>query len=134
MCIRDRFLNKNLVADGQDFPLDSFGMIAKEGRKYAISVCLATQRPRDIPEDILSQMGTLVVHRLINDKDRGVVERASTDVDRAVINSLPTLASGEAVMVGVEFPVPLSVKMRKPKNPPVSSGPDYQSHWARGLL
>ncbi len=129
-----QFLNKNLVADGQDFPLDSFGMIAKEGRKYAISVCLATQRPRDIPEDILSQMGTLVVHRLINDKDRGVVERASTDVDRAVINSLPTLASGEAVMVGVEFPVPLSVKMRKPKNPPVSSGPDYQSHWARGLL
>jgi len=129
-----QFLNKNLVADGEDFPLDSFGMIAKEGRKYAISICLATQRPRDIPEDILSQMGTLVVHRLINDKDRGVVERASTDVDKAVIASLPTLASGEAVMVGVEFPVPLSVKMRKPKNPPMSSGPDFQAHWARGLL
>ncbi len=129
-----QFLNKSLTTAGQDFPLDAFGIIAKEGRKYAISICLATQRPRDIPEDVLSQMGTMIVHRLINDKDRGVVERASTDVDQSVISSLPTLASGEAVVVGVDFPVPLSVKMKKPQNPPMSSGPDYQTHWARGII
>lgn len=129
-----QFLNKSLSTAGQDFPLEAFSIIAKEGRKYAISVCLATQRPRDIPEDVLSQMGTMIVHRLINDKDRGVVERASADVDQSVIASLPTLASGEAVIVGVEFPVPLSVKMKKPHNPPMSSGADYQSYWARGIV
>jgi hypothetical protein len=44
-------------------------LIAKEGRKYGLNICLATQRPR---EGVLSQMGTMIVHRIINDRDREV--------------------------------------------------------------
>ena len=126
-----QFLNKTLSDDTQMFPLDSFGIIAKEGRKYAANICLATQRPRDIPEDVLSQMGTMLVHRLINHHDRGVIERASTDMDESAIQALPTLASGEAVIVGVDFPVPMNVRIDKPNNPPASSGPNYQKFWAK---
>ncbi len=124
-----QFLNVTLEGDGGAYPLDSFGLIAKEGRKYALNICIATQRPRDIPESVLSQMGTLIVHRLINDRDRGVVERASGSVDSGILASLPALAPGQAIVLGVDFPVPLSVTMERPESPPTSSGPNFQKFW-----
>jgi hypothetical protein len=74
---------------------------------------------------------TLVVHRLINDHDREVVERAAGEIDRSAAAFLPTLAPGEAAIVGVDFPIPLTVQVRKPNvaHQPRSSGPDYQSAW-----
>lgn len=71
--------------------LDAFELIAKEGRKYGLNICLSTQRPRDITEGVLSQMGTLVVHRLTNDRDREVVERACGEIDRSASSFLPNL-------------------------------------------
>lgn len=123
------FLNREAEATDDGFSLDSFGMIAKEGRKYSLNICLATQRPRDIPESVLSQMGTMLVHRLINDRDRSVVERASSEIDRSSLGTLPTLAPGEAVLMGIDFPVPLSVRINAPKCQPDSKGPDFQQFW-----
>jgi DNA helicase HerA-like ATPase len=126
-----QFLNNTLITTNTIFPLDSFALIAKEGRKYALTVALATQRPRDIPEDILSQMGTLLIHRLINDNDRKIIERASGEMDSASAASIPILASGQGIIVGVDFPVPLSIKMTPPESPPDSRGADYQTYWKR---
>lgn len=127
-----QFLDKSLGDENAKYPLDSFSLIAKEGRKFCLNICIATQRPRDIPEDVLSQMGTLIVHRLINDRDREVVERASGDIDRSAAAFLPTLSPGEAVIIGVDFPIPLTVQMREPAQKPDSRGPDYQTHWRPG--
>lgn len=79
---------------------------------------------------MLSQVGTLVVHRLINDRDREVVERASGEIDKSASAFLPTLGPGEAVVIGVDFPIPLTVQVRSPIAPPDSRGPDYQKHWS----
>lgn len=125
-----QFLNTALLDAGVKLDLDAFKLIAKEGRKYSLNLILATQRPRDIPEDILSQMGTMLIHRLVNDRDRSIVERASAEIDRASANMVPSLTSGEAIIVGVDFPVPLAVRVKIPKNPPDSSGPNYQKFWA----
>ena len=124
-----QFLDKSLGDENTKYPLDSFELIAKEGRKFCLTICIATQRPRDIPEGVLSQMGTLLVHRLINDKDREVVERASGDIDRSAAAFLPTLGPGQAVIIGVDFAIPLTVQVVKPTNPPDSKGPNYQCHW-----
>jgi ethanolamine utilization microcompartment shell protein EutS len=124
-----QFLNKVLGDENQPYPLDSFEIIAKEGRKHSLSLCLSTQRPRDIPEGILSQMGTLIVHRLINDKDREVVERASGDIDRSAAAFLPTLVPGEAVVIGSDFAIPLVISISEPLAKPVSKGPDFQGSW-----
>jgi uncharacterized protein len=124
-----QFLNKALGDEYTRYPLDAFELIAKEGRKFSLTICLATQRPRDIPEGVLSQVGTLIVHRLINERDREVVEKSSGEIDRSAAAFLPTLAPGEAVIVGADFPIPLTVQMFRPKNPPDSKGPDYESHW-----
>lgn len=110
--------------------LDAFGLIAKEGRKYSLNICIATQRPRDIPEDVLSQMGTMIVHRLINDRDRAIIERACGEVDRSSIRMIPTLGPGEAIMAGVAFPVPLHIKMLPPQCKPTSEGADFQTFWS----
>jgi len=123
------FLNKTLGEEDTRYPLDSFELIAKEGRKSSLNICISTQRPRDIPEGILSQMGTLIIHRLRNDRDRDLVERASSDADRSAMNFVPELGDGQAVLVGVDFPVSLPVQMTRPTQPPDSRGPDYQTQW-----
>jgi len=125
-----QFLNRNLEGEMGNYSLDAFAQIAKEGRKYALNICLATQRPRDIPEGVLSQMGTFIVHRLTNDHDRSVVERASGEASSSSVALLPTLAPGEIVVLGVDFPVALTVKVKKPKCEPISSGPNYQKAWS----
>jgi len=126
-----QFLDKQLGDENTRYPLDAFDLIAKEGRKYGLTICIATQRPRDIPEGVLSQMGSLIVHRLINDKDREVVERASGEIDRSAAEFLPTLAPGQAVIIGVDFPIPLTVQIDKPIGKPDSLGPNYQKHWSK---
>jgi DNA helicase HerA-like ATPase len=124
-----QFLDKTLGDENTRYLLDSFELIAKEGRKFSLNICIATQRPRDIPEGVLSQMGTLIVHRLTNDRDREVVERASGEIDRSAAAFLPILAEGQAVIIGVDFPIPLTIQITKPDREPDSRGPDYQKDW-----
>ena len=85
------FLGRQIGAEDYAAKLDAFELMAKEGRKYGLNICLASQRPRDITEGVLSQMGTLIVHRLTNDRDREVVERACGEIDRAASAFLPNL-------------------------------------------
>jgi hypothetical protein len=124
-----QFLNKAVGEPWWSHSLDAFELIAKEGRKYALTICLATQRPRDLPEGVLSQMGTFVVHRLVDDADREIVERASGEVDREAAKFLPSLGPGQAVVIGAELPMPFQLHFRPPANPPDSRGPDYQAYW-----
>lgn len=123
------FLGRQIGNEDTVAKLDAFELIAKEGRKYGLNMCLATQRPRDITEGVLSQMGALIVHRLTNDRDREVVERACGEIDRAAASFLPTLRPGEAAIIGADFPIPLTVQMIPPDTKPKSDGPDYQAKW-----
>jgi hypothetical protein len=124
------FLGRHIGTEDHAAKLDAFELIAKEGRKYGLNICLASQRPRDITEDVLSQVGTLIVHRLTNDRDREVVERACGEIDRAASAFLPNLRPGEAVIIGTDFPIPLSIRIREPGTKPRSDGPRYQERWA----
>lgn len=123
------FLGRNVGGEDSQLKLDSFELIAKEGRKYGLTLCLATQRPRDITEGVLSQMGTLIVHRLTNDRDRDVVERACGEIDRSASAFLPNLEPGEAAIVGVDIPIPLTIHINTPSIPPDSTGANYQTSW-----
>lgn len=125
-----QFLDKSVGDEGSKVALDSFSLIAKEGRKYFLTCVLATQRPRDIPEDVLSQMGMFIVHRLINERDRNVVEKACGNLDSAAAAFLPTLGQGEAIMIGVDSSMPLPVQVCPPRFEPRSHGPNYETGWA----
>ncbi|CEN32477.1 ATP-binding protein [Capnocytophaga cynodegmi] len=126
LCIDEahQFLNKRVNAeDNTIFSLQSIDLIAKECRKYGLFLCLATQMPRDIPIGTLSQMGTFIVHRLINEKDKQAIENAASSANRNALSFLPILGEGEALLVGVDFPMPLFIKVDEPKTPPNSNTP-----------
>jgi len=107
-----------------EFKLDAFERIAKECRKFGLFLCLATQRPRDIPQGVLSQMGCFLAHRLINEFDRQAIENASPQGSKYVLSFLPSLSEGEAILMGVDFPMPINLKIAKPKNEPNSQTPE----------
>ncbi len=123
------FLGREIGSEDTVARLDAFELIAKEGRKFGLNICLTTQRPRDITEGVLSQMGTLVVHRLTNDRDREVVERACGEIDRSASSFLPNLRPGEAAIIGADFPIPLTIQIFPPEMQPISDGPNYQKYW-----
>lgn len=123
------FLGRQIGGEDAIARLDAFELIAKEGRKFGLNICLTTQRPRDITEGVLSQMGTLVVHRLTNDRDREVVERACGEIDRSASSFLPNLKPGEAAIIGADFPIPLTIQIFPPAAQPKSDGPNYQKCW-----
>ncbi len=116
-----QFLNKSVGDDYNRFRLESFGLIAKEGRKYGLLTVLSTQRPRDIPEDVLSQMGMFIVHRLINEKDRQIVERACGSLDASAAAFLPILGQGEALVIGLDTPMTMPVQVLRPDSEPDST-------------
>jgi len=124
------FLGRQIGTEDYAARLDAFELITKEGRKYGLNICLVSQRPRDITEGVLSQMGTLIVHRLTNDQDRAVVERACGEIDRAASAFLPNLRPGEAAIIGTDFPIPLMIQIHEPNTKPKSDGPNYQQYWA----
>ena len=124
-----QFLGKAIGDEVSQMRLDAFELIAKEGRKYSLTICLATQRPRDLGQGVLSQMGTYLVHRLTNPEDRELVEKAAGDLDRSAASFIPTLAAGQAILIGIDFPIPVTLQMLPPERKPASSGPRYQAHW-----
>ncbi|MCK4081909.1 MULTISPECIES: ATP-binding protein [Acinetobacter] len=124
------FIGKTIGNEDTLAKLDAFELIAKEGRKFGLNICLATQRPRDITEGVLSQLGTLIVHRLTNDRDREIVERACGEIDKAASDFLPSLQPGEAVIIGNDFPIPLTINIKKPTIKPNSEGANFQENWA----
>ncbi|HAW59700.1 MAG TPA: hypothetical protein DCX03_11975 [Bacteroidales bacterium] len=119
-----QFLNKNIRDEFFEIQsLDAFDLIAKECRKYGLFLCLATQMPRDIPIGTFRQMGTFIVHRLINENDKQSIENAASSANKNALSFLPILGEGEALLIGVDFPMPLLIKIDKPDKPPKSETP-----------
>jgi hypothetical protein len=118
------FLNKKIKDEYSiEVELDSFDRIAKECRKFGLFLVISTQMPRDIPRGVLSQMGTFIVHRLINQQDREAIEFACSDANKSALSFLPILSSGEAMLTGVDFPMPMILKIIKPNVEPDSNTP-----------
>ncbi len=119
-----QFLNKKVKDEYFDaMSLDSFDSIAKECRKHGLFLCIATQMPRDIPSGTLSQMGTFIVHRLINHNDKEAVANSCSSANRNTLDFLPVLGEGEAILTGVDFPMPIIMKFDKPMIEPNSGTP-----------
>ncbi|WP_313138327.1 ATP-binding protein [Myroides sp.] len=121
-----QFLNKKVKDEYfESTELSAFDSIAKESRKYGLFLCLATQMPRDIPIGTLSQMGTFVTHRLINHYDKEAISSACSTANKETLSFLPSLGSGEAIIMGVDFPMPLSIQIDRPLIEPKFDTPKF---------
>lgn len=122
-----QFLNKRVTDDGfTAYSLNAFDQIAKECRKYGLFLCIATQMPRDIPVGTLSQMGTFLVHRLINYNDKEAIKQSCATANSSTLSYLPVLGEGEAILTGVDFPMPLLLKICPPIEKPDSETPQFK--------
>jgi uncharacterized protein len=105
--------------------------IAKEGRKYGISIALVTQRPSEIATSALSQCGTVFAMRLGSDVDQVFVTRALPEVARGMLEALPSLPTREAIVTGEAVPFPMRVRFdllpegRRPR----SQSADFANGW-----
>ncbi|HMB59582.1 MAG TPA: DUF87 domain-containing protein, partial [Xanthomonadales bacterium] len=81
--------------------------IAKTGRKYGVGICVVSQRPHELSETVLSQCSTFVCLRISNPDDQAYVRELVPDASRGMLDSLPSLAQGEAIAVGEAVPLPI---------------------------
>lgn len=88
--------------------------IAKEGRKYGVGLMLVSQRPSEIDTTILSQCGTLMALRLTNDSDKAQVTSCASDNLKGLFSMLPTLRTGEALVVGEAVNLPIRAIIERP--------------------
>ena len=97
--------------DWKDFRLETFEEIIKEGRKFGVFLTIASQRPSDISATIISQLHNYLIHRLINNRDLEMVEKAIAYLDKISIESLPILPAGACVLSGIMADLPLILQV-----------------------
>lgn len=111
--------------------LYNFERIAKEGRKYGVSILVVSQRPADVSKTILSQCNNFVVLRLTNERDKGVIKNLLLDSLKSTIEFLPLLDVGEALVVGDAILLPSKIILDKPldSHRPISATKDFWDEW-----
>ncbi|BEM88159.1 TPA: ATP-binding protein [Serratia marcescens] len=107
--------------------------VAKEGRKFGVGLMIVSQRPSEVDDTILSQCGTLFALRLTNASDRSKVKAAMSDGLSSLIDSLPILRTGEAIIIGEAAKLPSRCKFKLPPDGyyPDSQDPDVSKSWSQ---
>jgi len=107
--------------------------IFKEGRKFGIGSIVVTQRPSEISETILAQVGTFISLRLTNSSDKNTVQSAAPNNMNSLMDLLPSLRVGEAIIIGeaINIPTRVSIDLVEPR--PSSNDPDLVSSWNKSF-
>jgi DNA helicase HerA-like ATPase len=125
-----RYVPKDESASGQAVR-KILERIAKEGRKYGVSLGLITQRPSDLAEGVLSQCGTIIAMRLNNDRDQACVRAAMPEGARGFLDVIPALRNRECIVCGEGVAIPIRVRFDdlEPEKRPASSDPSFARLW-----
>ncbi|MGE5315207.1 MAG: ATP-binding protein [Acidobacteriota bacterium] len=103
--------------------------IAKEGRKYGVSCMIVSQRPSELSETILSQCNNFITLRLSNPTDQNYIKRLVPDSFTGMLDILPSLRQGEAMIIGDATALPARVLIDFPAPPPNSSDIRFYDKW-----
>ncbi|MFB2814324.1 ATP-binding protein [Shewanella xiamenensis] len=122
---------RNMADSADDISLDIFERIAKEGRKYGVSLVVISQRPSEVNKTMLSQCSNFVSMRLTNAEDQGVIKRLLPDSLGGFSDILPTLDTGEALVVGDASLLPSRIRIDEPQNKPNSGTVDFWDEWQK---
>ena len=117
--------------DDTRYAKEAVERIFKEGRKFGIGAMVISQRPSELSETILAQVGTFIALILTNSSDQSIVKSMAPDNMNSLIDLLPSLRIGEAVVVGEAINIPSRVKLPLQTPRPDSSDPDVVSAWNR---
>jgi DNA helicase HerA-like ATPase len=123
-----RYLGSDAGADA----VEVVKRIAKEGRKYGVGAMVVSQRPAEVDETVLSQCGTVIALRLSNPVDRSRVKGTLPDNLAGLMDLLPVLRTGEAIIFGEAARLPVRCRIILPsvEHLPRSSDPAVTKAWA----
>ena len=111
--------------------VEIFENIAKEGRKFGITLFPASQRPSELNKTIMAQCANFIVSKLNNENDKTMIKGMLPDGDDCIIDSVTMFNPGEALVVGDSVPIPLKIKVDLAKERPQSRTIDFWDAWSR---
>jgi DNA helicase HerA-like ATPase len=120
------YLNKG---DNTSYSKDAVEKVFKEGRKFGLGALVISQRPSEISETILAQVGTFIALRLTNSGDQSIVKNSAPDNLNSLIDLLPSLRTGEAIIVGEAIKIPSRVRIKLNVPRPTSDDPKLVEKW-----
>lgn len=125
------YLNKS---ESNNYAKDAVERIFKEGRKFGVGAMIISQRPSEISETILAQVGTFIALRLTNSSDQSIVKASAPDNLISLIDLLPSLRTGEALVIGeaVEIPSRVRIPLKTPR--PTSDDPKLVECWRKTFV
>ncbi len=122
------YLNKN---DSSSYSKQAVEQIFKEGRKFGLGALVISQRPSEISETILAQVGTYFALRLTNSGDQAIVKSSAPDNLNSLIDLLPALRTGEAIIIGEGIKIPSRVRIKLNNPRPTSEDPKLVECWKK---
>lgn len=120
------YLNKS---DTNTYSKYAVETVFKEGRKFGVGAMVISQRPSEISETILAQVGTYIALRLTNSSDQSIVKSSAPDNLISLIDLLPSLRTGEAIIVGEAIKIPSRVRIKLESPRPTSDDPKLVEAW-----
>lgn len=111
--------------------IENFEKIAKEGRKYGVALLVVSQRPSDVSPTILSQCNNIIALRLTNGDDQATVKRLMPESLEGLMDTLPILDIGEALVVGDAVLLPSRIRIHPPTEKPLSATIDFWDEWSK---
>ncbi|GGA77221.1 sea9 [Neiella marina] len=111
--------------------IESFEKIAKEGRKYGVALFIVSQRPSDVSTTILSQCNNVISLRLTNSEDQTTVKKLLPDSLDSLLDILPIMDVGEALVVGDSVLLPSRIKITPPLEKPLSETVKFWERWSK---
>lgn len=121
------YLNKN---EKSSYSKQAVEVVFKEGRKFGLGALVISQRPSEISETILAQVGTFIALRLTNSADQSIVKSSAPDNLSNLIDLLPALRTGEAIIVGEAIKIPSRVRIKLNVPRPTSDDPKLVKAWS----
>jgi DNA helicase HerA-like ATPase len=109
--------------------IEAFEKIAKEGRKYGVALLIVSQRPSDVSSTILSQCNNVIALRLTNSNDQATVKNLMPESLESLLEVLPIMDIGEALVVGDAVLLPSRIKINEPGEKPLSATIDFWTKW-----
>jgi DNA helicase HerA-like ATPase len=121
-------------SEGNNYAKDAVERIFKEGRKFAVGAMIVSQRPSEISQTILAQVGTFIALRLTNSSDQSIVKASAPDNLISLIDLLPSLRTGEALVIGEAVKIPSRVRIPLQTPRPTSEDPKLVECWRKTFL
>lgn len=125
------YIPENSQKDRDSISRKVFERIAREGRKYGLSLLVSSQRPSELSKTVLSQCNSFIVHRIQNPDDQTYIRKLVSAGNSEILSQLPTLPQQHVIIMGDCVRTPVVARMNTAKPKPNSNDPEFVDNWIK---